>query len=726
MQGSLLGRVDAFVTTGVTALILAAELGFLTAVYHSDDAVDARAEAHARLTGALDTWAETSDNTALQAAADELDGVSPGLEAAVVALRDGAAPDEVARLRVLESALGAEVRQAQDAADVRALGIHVGLLVLVSVGWFIWFRNLVARHRTLQQRLTEREVLDQGERRLLALVENSADLVAVVEADATVSFVSPAVTAILGMTPAELVGRPLTEVLEPDDQPRFIQALAAGDKQHALLVRARHQDGRALFLEGTVNNLLADVAVSGLVVTLRDVTARKALEEQLTHQAFHDSLTALANRELFRERLGYALRRRPGRTEPLTVLVLDLDNFKNVNDGQGHHVGDQVLGEVARRIAQTVREGDTAARLGGDEFAVLLEDACVDEANEVAARITEVLGLPVAINGHEHRVEASIGIATAMPGTASSDELLRNADVAMYWAKSRGKGTVAVYDEALHQVALDRLELVRELQEAIRGDQLTLHYQPLVSLDQGRVTGFEALVRWQHPRRGLLQPLQFLPEAEQSGLIVPLGSWVLREACHAGAALNAERSVADATSMSVNVAAQHLVRPDFLDEVVSALAVSGMRPDRLVLEITEGALLSDLEAAVAVLTQLKALGIRIAVDDFGTGYSSLSYLNRLPVDILKIDKSFVDGLGTSDQATTVVETIISMSRTLRLACVAEGVESHEQATWLREANCTSGQGYLWSRPVEFSVAHQLLRAAFDVRRDQVVTSGRVV
>ncbi len=581
------------------------------------------------------------------------------------------------------------------------------LLLGVSVGWFLWFRQLVRRHRRLQRAVTERQALDSSERRLLALVQNSADLVVVLEPDATASFVSPSASSVLGISPEVLIGSRFVDLLLPADVPLFIRLLASSrEGEQTVMLRMRHADGRDLIVEGTLNNLLADATIGGWVLTVRDVTDRERLQNELSYQAFHDALTGLANRQLFGDRLAHALRRRGGAPRPLVVMFLDLDDFKQVNDSLGHGVGDQLLVTVAERISETIRQGDTAARLGGDEFAVLLEDADIETAREVADRLLESFAVPVSVNGQLHSVRASIGMTEATPGEAAPDETLRNADVAMYWAKDRGKSTVAVYEAGLHAEALGRLALNSELQRGIRDGQLVLHYQPTVDLDTQRITGFEALVRWNHPTRGLLTPAEFIRVAEQTGLIVPLGSWVLREACRAGADMQSERHQ---PSMSVNIASAQLAKPDFVEEVLEVLHSSGMAPERLVLEITESMLLDDMEHSIRSLARLRERGIRVAIDDFGTGYSSLSYLAQLPVDVLKVDKSFVDQVCSNNgNDTSLVEAIIAMSRSMRLVTVAEGVEQPEQAAWLQLAQCTMGQGFLWSRPVELSAARELL------------------
>ena len=333
-----------------------------------------------------------------------------------------------------------------------------------------------------------------------------------------------------------------------------------------------------------------------------------------------------------------------------------------------------------------------------------MEDADLTTALEVADRLQQALRTPVEVGGGRHSVRASIGIAEAMPGETTGEDALRNADVAMYWAKDRGKGTVAVYEPDLHALALDQLALRSELQIAIRNDQLRLHYQPTVDLKTGEIAGFEALVRWQHPTRGLVPPGDFIPVAEQSGLVVPLGSWVLREACLAGLTL---QHGTHAPSIAVNIAAAQLALPSFVEEVLEVLHGTGMPADRLVLEITEGTLLDDKPAIVDTLARLRERGVRVAIDDFGTGYSSLAYLADLPVDVLKIDKAFVDQVG-NDGDDSLVPAILAMAQNLRLTTVAEGVEHVAQAEWLGAANCALGQGYLWSRPVELDDARALL------------------
>ncbi len=710
MEPSAGSRARMAITFVVTAIIVSSEFALLMVVNHLGDDVDRQQVAQAQVTGAVSTWQPGDDTASVERAVRAFDATgadeATSVRAATQVWAQRPSPSSFAQVRTANTHAAAGLDADQRSVERRTMLILASLLIAVSIGWFVWFRQLVRRHRALQQAVTERQVLDSGERRLLALVRNSADLVVVLEPDSTASFVSPSSTSVLGLAPESLTGTRFVDVLLPADVPLFIRMLAGSwEGEQALMLRTRHADGRDLVLEGTLTNLLADEAVTGWVLTVRDVTDREALLEQISYQAFHDTLTGLPNRQLFSDRLAHALRRR-GATEPLVVMFLDLDDFKHVNDSLGHTVGDQLLETIAERIGETIRQGDTAARLGGDEFAVLLEDADIDTAREVADRLLEAFAVPVSVNGSSHSIRASIGMTEATPGEADRGQTLRNAEVAMYWAKDRGKGMVAVYEAGLHAEALDRMALRGELQRAIRDEQLVLHYQPTVDLDDQHITGFEALVRWDHPDRGLLPPAEFIRVAEQSGLIVPLGSWVLREACRAGADLQSELH---RPTMSVNIAAQQLAKPDFVDEVIEVLHSSGLPADRLVLEITESMLLDDMEHSIRSLARLRARGVRVAIDDFGTGYSSLSYLAQLPVDVLKVDKSFIDQVCGSGGDTSLVEAIIAMSRSMRLVTIAEGVEQPEQAAWLQLARCSMGQGYLWSRPVDLTTARGLLR-----------------
>jgi diguanylate cyclase (GGDEF)-like protein len=421
--------------------------------------------------------------------------------------------------------------------------------------------------------------------------------------------------------------------------------------------------------------------------------------------AFNDSLTGLPNRALLLDRLGVALARAEREDQPVSVLFLDLDGFKVVNDSLGHVAGDRLLIDVARRLSDCLRRGDTAARIGGDEFAILLGDIGHPErAPRVAERVIAALREPFTVLGREVFVSASIGIAY---GQADAQDLLRNADVAMYRAKRSGEdGSYATFEPSMHAAVVERLEIEADLRRAIERDELVVHYQPIVDLAGGRVVGLEALLRWAHPRRGLVMPFEFIPLAEETRVIVELGRWILREACRQ-AALWA--GGAPGPWVSVNLSGLQLLDPQLDVEVAAALADSGLDPASLTLEITETVLVQDVSAAVERLEALRALGVSIAIDDFGTGYSSLRYIRRFPADILKIAKPFIDGLH-DETDTAIVRTIVALADSLGLRTVGEGIEDHEQLARLRELGCTLGQGYLFARPLGADDATALLAA----------------
>jgi diguanylate cyclase (GGDEF)-like protein len=418
------------------------------------------------------------------------------------------------------------------------------------------------------------------------------------------------------------------------------------------------------------------------------------------HQAFHDPLTHLANRALFLDRVSHALARAPRRQYAVAVLFIDLDNFKNVNDSLGHASGDRLLIEAAARLGRCVRQGDTIARLGGDEFAILVEDAeHLPDIVQVAERVTAALAQPFPLDGKEVFASASIGIASHT-GEESTDDLLRNADVAMYIAKTRGKGRYEIFEPHMHAAALERLELEADLRRAVERGDFTLAYQPIVQLGNGRMVGVEALLRWQHPVRGAVPPSAFVPILEETGLIVPLGRWVLQEACRQARRWQEEVGIAaESLTVTVNVSGRHLQDASLIDDVETALAASGLDAKTLVLEITESMLMEHDELTLQKLQRLRAWGVALAIDDFGTGYSSLSYLQRFPVDILKIDKVFVDAVGGRGDQPVLAKAIIAIGDTLRLRTIAEGIESAAQSEALRALGCSLGQGFHFARPM---------------------------
>lgn len=599
--------------------------------------------------------------------------------------------------------------QASNRATIADVGsVVLGFVLVLLLSWWLHLmhrRSLIANERRRGERRTDQ--------RIHALVENASDLICVVAEDLTVRWQSSSIQRMLGHDPGRRLGERLTGLVHPEDadlMERQVATVVARPGGLTFSVRFRHADGGWRNLEVIAENRLADPAVHGIVMSMRDITERKALEEELRHQAFHDSLTGLANRALFEDRLAHALAGARRHGWGIAVLFLDLDDFKTINDSLGHACGDELLRTVAHRIRGVARATDTAARLGGDEFAVLLDtidDA--SDAGDLALRILDALVAPVRIGDHELRVTASIGLARG-EGSIGVDELLRNADTAMYAAKESGKSTVQAFEEGMHRRVLDRLELTAQLRRALELEQFELDYQPIVALQTGRIAGVEALVRWAHPERGRLAPDRFIGLAEETGLIIPLGAWILTSAC---ALANRWRGGCgnDAPPyICVNASARQLHDDRFPETVTDALRSTGLDPGALVIEMTESLLADDSEAMIGRLEALRALGVRIAVDDFGTGYSALSRLQRFPIDILKIDRSFSCGIESDTKKAQLVRGIVNLAQSLDLLVIAEGIEEVEQAERLLEMHARFGQGYLFSRPVSDRQLESLLGA----------------
>jgi diguanylate cyclase (GGDEF)-like protein/PAS domain S-box-containing protein len=570
----------------------------------------------------------------------------------------------------------------------------LGGLILGSVA----LTALVVARQVAAVRQSERAqgAVRLSEMRFRALVEHSSDVILVLDPFGTVKFVSSSAERVFGPPARDAVGRPLASLAHPDDVHK-VRTFVDGARQRGIPARLTWRmavaENRYIHVESVGTSRVDDPALAGIVVNSRDVTAQALLQEELRRQAFHDALTGLSNRAMFTTRVEAALARRRRTRATAAVLFVDLDDFKKVNDSLGHAAGDRLLCALSARLRASVRDCDVAARLGGDEFAVLLEDLeGADGARTVAERIVAALGRPVLLEGsHEVRVQASVGIAITREGDGL-EEVMRNADLAMYTAKSRGKGCWAEFLPEMHASALRRLALESALQSAVEHGGFTIAYQPIVDLAEGEVIGVEALLRWVDAELGAVSPAEFIPLAEQTGLIVPLGDWVLAQACRQAAGWAGDPHV------SVNVSGRQLLDGAFSGRVRQVLRETGLPASRLVLEVTETVMMGEDGAGIRTLEALRRMGVRVAVDDFGTGYSSLRYLQRLPLDILKVDKAFVDQL-TGEAPTALVEVILALGHGLGLQTVAEGVETAAQVDALRLIGCHAAQGYYFSRPV---------------------------
>jgi diguanylate cyclase (GGDEF)-like protein/PAS domain S-box-containing protein len=618
-----------------------------------------------------------------------------------IALNETTIQPQLRRLDADAQAAAARQQTIASQASRRAAELYVGslaagLFLLLLVGWRL--------HRLRRSALladAQRALERRSEQRVRALVEHSSDVISVLDRDLRVRWQSPSVNRLLGFDPDRALGRRAIELVHPEDGPEVERLLTATHRTGAVTLhaRTRHANGEWRHLEVIADNRLGDPDVQGIVLSMRDVTARQALEDELRHQAFHDGLTGLANRALFEEHLVQALARARRHHQPVAVLFLDLDDFKTINDSLGHAAGDALLREAAIRIAGAVRAEDTAARLGGDEFAVLAETTEHDDgARTIAARLLSALAEPFEIAGRELRVSASVGLAWS-DGSTGVRELMRDADTAMYAAKDAGKNTIRAFEAGMHRRVLDRLELTGELQHAIEQEQFELEYQPVVNLQTGEIYGAEALVRWSHPERGRVAPAEFIPLAEETGLIVPLGEWILRTACEQAGRWNRKLPDRPPITIGVNVSTRQLHDPSFPDLVRDVLASTGVAPSSLALEITESLLPEDGAAVIERLAELAALGVHVTVDDFGTGYSSLSRLHHFPIDTVKIDRSFIGVLERDPSKVQLVQGIVSLAESLDLVVVAEGIEHPEQAEQLRAMRARYGQGYLFSPPV---------------------------
>jgi diguanylate cyclase (GGDEF)-like protein/PAS domain S-box-containing protein len=569
----------------------------------------------------------------------------------------------------------------------------------------------------------ERRAARMVEERYGSLIANASDVIMIVGADGVARFASPACERTLGLKPEEITGRSLPELWGGEDAARlraFLAEVAATPAGTAGPIELRIEQGaKRHVIESVGSNLTEDPAVQGLALNFRDISERKALEEQLRQLAFHDPLTLLANRNLFRDRVQHALTLAQRDRNQLAVMFLDLDNFKNTNDSLGHDAGDRLLQAVAQRILKTARYSDTVARLGGDEFAVLLEKVANSaEVERLAEALIETLGMPFMLDGKELRVGASIGVAFSA-AESSAEALLSNADIAMYHAKAGGKNRHATFQPQMQDMLQERMRLEADIGRALEQQEFFLEYQPIIDLDTRSLLGVEALVRWRHPQAGVLLPARFIQVIEECGHIGKLGRWVLRQACHDLCAWRRSIAGGSGLRLAVNISGHHLQHGELVHDVLQALQESGLEAENLVIELTESTIMHNTDVNLERLNHLKALGVRLAIDDFGTGYSSLSYLHRFPIDILKVDRTFINGLTSADKGPELARAVITLGETLGLETVAEGIELEPQVAALLALGCVAGQGFLFARPGSL---RQLSDSTFAARRGALWTA----
>ena len=582
------------------------------------------------------------------------------------------------------------------------LTTSVGELALATVllVMLVATRQCVAGHESLRPR-GERAARD-SQAWFESVVSTAADIMAVVESNGTIKYLTPSAERVLDLDPAALVGMRLTDMVHPDDVPRVEGFLAELSDRSATRFAAEWRLGTAAggwaTFETTGVSLLDDPRVRGIVLTARDIEERKNVEQQLARQAFHDSLTGLANRALFLDRVDHALAGADRQALQMAILFMDLDDFKDVNDSLGHAAGDELLVKVSQRLQNVLRAGDTAARFGGDEFAVLLEgESSALRASHVAERILLDLRKPFNVTGTRLLISVSVGIVIRPPDGEKSEDLLRNADLALYVAKAEGKDRFRVYKSEMHDAVRDRLHLEADLRRALVCEEIVAHYLPIVEVKSGRIVGVEALARWVHPSRGLLPPAEFIAVAEETGLIVPLGLSVLAGACRQ-MRLWRERGAGSGLTLAINLSPRQLREPSVADSILKTARDADFDPAHLVLEITEDVLMDGSADTIATLSALRSHGVKISIDDFGTGYSSLRYLKNYPVDVLKIPKSFIDGIGGEGGESVLAQAVLGLGNSLRLEVVAEGIENKEQLERLAALDCGMWQGYYCSAP----------------------------
>lgn len=569
---------------------------------------------------------------------------------------------------------------------------------------YIAIRNDITLRKQME------EDIRKSEERYRLITENSLDLIATIDPDGNILYASPSHQTVLGMGQHPADGQ-IYELIHPDDREALeteIGQLAGKQKAVSMLeFRLQTGSGKVIFAESKISSILDEAGqIRKLLLVTRDVTERKKWEQQIYHLAYHDTLTDLPNRRLFMSKLAETIRTL-GKQDKLAIFFIDLDRFKYVNDKMGHDAGDYILLEAAQRIKQTLRSTDLIARLGGDEFAVMLPDVNDGEmVQSIAERIQQKLKQPIHVPGEQFNISCSIGISIYPENGKNADDLLKRADTALYTVKENGKNGFALFRDEMEKKSLERIMLENELRRAVKEEQFYLEYQPKLDLSNKEIAGMEALVRWRHPEIGVIPPNKFIPIAEETGLIIPLGEWVLREACRQNKKW--QELGYPPLPVSVNVSVRQFEEGDLLGTIEQALEETRLDPEWLEIEVTE-TVFADLDDAAGILQIIRDYGVKVSVDDFGTGYNSFSYIKQLPIDTVKIDSSFVRDLENSEESKAIIEAILLLAKTLEINVVAEGVESKNHLSFLAKEGCDQGQGYLFSKPVSSDVFERYLK-----------------
>lgn len=618
-----------------------------------------------------------------------------------------------------------------------AFGFYA-IVAIPAIGIVIYFTYTIylktVQASKLQAEQAERHIdaLRESEQRFRSAFDHAAGM-GLVAPDGRWIQVNKSLCDMLGFTEAELLLGTFQRITHPDDLNLILAQLS---KLRDGTISNLQLEQRYFHKSGQIRWVLLSVAPikdaqnhsANLIFQMQDISDRKQAEKKLVHDAFHDALTGLPNRMFFMDHLKQSVQRvKRSHQAPFAVLFLDFDRFKVINDSLGHMVGDQLLIAIANRLRAGVRPGDTVARLGGDEFTILLDSLKnPDDAIDMARRLLGTLSEQFKLPGREVFITASIGIALSTPGYEHAEDVLRDADTAMYRAKSLGRARYEVFDKGMEANAPDLAEIETDLWSALERNELTLDYQPIVSLRTGRIAGFEALLRWLHPSRGMVSPLEFISVAEETGLIIPIGQWVLNQACRQTREWQKRYPQKPPLQISVNLSPKQFMQRDLIDQISLALDSGGLSPSSLKVEITEGMVMQNVESTMQMLGQLQALGIAISLDDFGTGYSSLSYLHRFPISTLKIDQSFVSSMSNNQESLEIVRTILGLARNLKMEVIAEGVETLEQAVELRAMNCEYGQGFYFSKALNANSAVDFLSSESTNRISAPITTSHSI